>query len=1134
MKVFAAVFLCVLSALEAKAQYSRCLNPNQRPGLCVHINECQTLYSVLNQARLTDLEKKFIKSSACGMGVDNRPFVCCTQDTGYQRNQRQTPPFADYDGFGGDWEEERPSSFAFPRQESRPWSFGDQRASDRTSVQRASTADGSNLLPQPPTCGGVAIRNRIYDGVDTDLNEFPWMVLLEYRNRRGGLSTSCAGSLINQRYVLTAAHCLTGRIERDIGSLVSVRLGEHDTRTAVDCPAGGGSCAPESQRLGFEEVRVHEKYSEKSPNQLHDIGLVRLDRNVRYSDSVRPICLPSSVGVEPRQSGQQFTVAGWGRTLQTARSPVKQKVLVNYVEPAKCRQRFSQIKIAVEATQLCAGGQFRQDSCDGDSGGPLMRFRGDSWVLEGIVSFGYKCGLKDWPGVYTNVAAYDIWIRQNQRSNYSNYSMATANAREIQTHVEPCLNPNQRDGFCVDINQCTTFWNRGRVRTPSERRFLEESKCDPHNPRHVCCTMDTDFFSDLSVCGGDRVKPNIITGVPAVRGEYSWMVLLEFLEEAIRCSGNLINPKYVLTAAHCLDKSPVSVILGVHEIHDVNIVRMEIEEIKIHERFSYSSGENDIGLIRLTGSVTYTAYIRPACLPSSVGRKQLQPGDQLSVAGWGATEYTDDQGKRLNSRIKLKTRISYADWAFAAASSCPNDRVCASSLQPPAHIGPHLTAPMLPPVLRLWVFYGCLYRLLALAAGLRECEIPNEAKRGVCLEVSRCAAYLQVRNATNLPAEKVNFLKKVQCEAEQRNPEKETEAGTEKETEKEAEAEGAFESLVCCPANGQDYLFPVLQFSKFEYRRFLDVTARFKRKKLKRRIQTVEPSSGFNLLNECGKQVTNRIYGGEIAELDEFPWLALLVYNSNDYGCSGALVDDRHILTAAHCVQGEGVRDRRGLKHVRLGEFNVKTEPDCIEEPNYLSCADAALNIGYERIHVHPEYKEVSNYKHNDIAIIRLKHPVSFTHFVMPICLPNKSEPLTLREGQMFSVSGWGRTDLFNKYFINIHSPIKLKLRIPFVSNENCTKILEGFGVRLGPKQICAGGEFAKDTCAGDSGGPLMYFDRQHSRWVAYGVVSYGFTQCGMAGKPAVYTNVAEYSDWIESVIQQSSGKSQQTQARLP
>lgn len=107
-----------------------------------------------------------------------------------------------------------------------------------------------------------------------------------------------------------------------------------------------------------------------------------------------------------------------------------------------------------------------------------------------------------------------------------------------------------------------------------------------------------------------------------------------------------------------------------------------------------------------------------------------------------------------------------------------------------------------------------------------------------------------------------------------------------------------------------------------------------------------------------------------------------------------------------------------------------------------------------------------------------------------------------------------------NKYFINTHSPIKLKLRIPYVSSENCSKLLDLYGVRLGPKQLCAGGEKSKDTCAGDSGGPLMYFDRQHSRWVAYGIVSYGFTQCGSG--PGVYTSVLSYIGWIESVIKTS------------
>ncbi|KAH8278574.1 hypothetical protein KR018_005334 [Drosophila ironensis] len=420
MKVFAAVIFCILMANEARGQseYARCLNPNKRAGLCVHINQCQTLYSVLQQERLSDREKLFLKNSACGMGVDNRPYVCCTQDTGYSQPKRFAT-FADYDGFGGDWQEERPSTFSFANQRGGvPWSFGNQRGNpDRSSLARPSTGDGSTLLPGPPSCGGVAIGNRIYGGDDTNLNEFPWMVLLEYRRVNGnGLATSCAGSLINQRYVLTAAHCLVGVIEREVGTLVSVRLGEHDTRTAVDCPPNGGNCAPAVQRLGIEEVRAHESYNERTPNRVHDIGLLRLERNVRYSDSIKPICLPSALGAEARQAGQSFTVAGWGRTLRMNSSPIKQKISVNLVEPGKCRQKFAQIKINVEATQMCAGGQFRQDSCDGDSGGPLMRIRGDSWVLEGVVSFGYKCGLKDWPGVYTSVSAYDIWIRQNIRA----------------------------------------------------------------------------------------------------------------------------------------------------------------------------------------------------------------------------------------------------------------------------------------------------------------------------------------------------------------------------------------------------------------------------------------------------------------------------------------------------------------------------------------------------------------------------------------------------------------------------------------------------------------------------------------------------------------------------------------------
>ena len=69
--------------------------------------------------------------------------------------------------------------------------------------------------------------------------------------------------------------------------------------------------------------------------------------------------------------------------------------------------------------QLCAGNyQYSKDSCQGDSGGPLMYKVNDQWIVSGIVSYGYECARKNYPGVYTRVSAYVSWV-QNAISNSS-------------------------------------------------------------------------------------------------------------------------------------------------------------------------------------------------------------------------------------------------------------------------------------------------------------------------------------------------------------------------------------------------------------------------------------------------------------------------------------------------------------------------------------------------------------------------------------------------------------------------------------------------------------------------------------------------------------------------------------------
>ncbi|KXJ82503.1 hypothetical protein RP20_CCG013184 [Aedes albopictus] len=254
------------------------------------------------------------------------------------------------------------------------------------------------------------LADRIVGGSDTSLEEFPWFALLNYVNRKGVEAFKCGGSLINRRYVLTAAHCLDNE-HLDAGErFVNVRLGDHDTSNEIDCDEKdelNRVCADPPQNIGFEELIIHPGYRKNDPNQHNDIALIRLELDAVLNLFVTPICLPdaSFPGSRP---GRRVTITGFGHTGRTRFSGIKQKALVPIVDQQQCRQKWSRITIG--EGQLCAGAEFNIDSCSGDSGGPLMSQK-LYWTIEGVVSFGYKCGLEGWPGVYTRVSNYVDWIK---------------------------------------------------------------------------------------------------------------------------------------------------------------------------------------------------------------------------------------------------------------------------------------------------------------------------------------------------------------------------------------------------------------------------------------------------------------------------------------------------------------------------------------------------------------------------------------------------------------------------------------------------------------------------------------------------------------------------------------------------
>ncbi|CAH1646525.1 unnamed protein product [Spodoptera littoralis] len=357
-----------------------CTTPTGSRSNCVSLYQCQPLFNAFEQRPLPTHVVSYLRRSQCGF-EGYVPRVCCG-------------PLPE--------EQEATSARPTPRPNQPP------------------TQGSSDLFPEDSSpaprnqCGIDTTGDRVYGGTITDLDEFPWMALLGYRTNKGTTSYQCGGVLVNHRYVLTAAHCITGAIEQAVGTLITVRLGEYDTQQDVDCI--DSVCADRPQEIRVASAFPHPGYSDKNKNRQDDIGIVRLATRATYTYYVQPICL-----IDNRARldvGSDVYVAGWGKTLNGRNSPIKLKLNLPIFNKQECDDKYRGLGAILSDNQICAGGVFAEDACRGDSGGPLMKKTPNGiWEVVGVVSFGYGCGRDGWPGVYTSVARYIDWIQNTIASS---------------------------------------------------------------------------------------------------------------------------------------------------------------------------------------------------------------------------------------------------------------------------------------------------------------------------------------------------------------------------------------------------------------------------------------------------------------------------------------------------------------------------------------------------------------------------------------------------------------------------------------------------------------------------------------------------------------------------------------------
>jgi len=294
---------------------------------------------------------------------------------------------------------------------------------------------------------------------------------------------------------------------------------------------------------------------------------------------------------------------------------------------------------------------------------------------------------------------------------------------------------------------------------------------------------------------------------------------------------------------------------------------------------------------------------------------------------------------------------------------------------------------------------------------------------------------------------------------------------------------------------------------------------------------------------ECGRPGRpGFVVGGKATRPGEFPFTVLIGYhsqvknqwiqaefkfkswNETRYKCGGTLINHWYVLTAAHCIS-------KSILSVRLGEWEVLEDPDCEGSLCIEKVQD--IDVDTASIRKHEAYEQGFSNVLNDIALIKLSQPAVLNLGVQIVCLPvdpvHAARKLGLKDlhsglvGKRPTVVGWGYTeyDPYNKEQqgdfkrANVASTSQQKLEIPVLSTSECTRKFGKFVPE--DSQICAGAEIGKDSCKGDSGGPLYYSHKVGSEntWYLLGLVSFGTKQCG-SGKPGVYTRVESFVPWIK------------------
>ncbi|KAF6103254.1 coagulation factor II, thrombin [Phyllostomus discolor] len=260
--------------------------------------------------------------------------------------------------------------------------------------------------------------------------------------------------------------------------------------------------------------------------------------------------------------------------------------------------------------------------------------------------------------------------------------------------------------------------------------------------------------------------------------------------------------------------------------------------------------------------------------------------------------------------------------------------------------------------------------------------------------------------------------------------------------------------------------------------------------------------------------IDGRIVQGWDAEMGLAPWQVMLFRKTpQELLCGASLLSDRWVLTAAHCILYPPW-DKNFTKDdllVRIGKHSRTRYERGMEKISML-----------EKIHIHPRYNWRDTLD-RDIALLKLRKPITFSNYIHPVCLPDKQTAARLLQaGYKGRVTGWGNLKEVWTTTAQAQPSVLQVVNLPIVERAVCKASTR---IHITDNMFCAGYKPNEgkrgDACEGDSGGPFVMKSPFNNRWYQMGIVSWG-EGCDRDGKYGFYTHVFRLKKWIRKVIEQS------------